>query len=165
VSDFTKGHGGMIVRSEEEESMEPSGSIARRDMLVSMGLLALIIVLALGRIALDSNWQKVLRVSLAFLVYVTVLFLLARIIRARFSAESAPLPFWIFAVSAMAAELSSGWLRPDWRVSDLLAMPVAAALLVGGFHWMVLRAWRPLRERIGLSRNVGQGREASSHLR
>jgi hypothetical protein len=146
----------MILRT-DEETVESAGDVARRDMLVSVGLLAVIIILALSRIALDGNWQKVLRVSMAFLIYTAVLLVLARG-RARFSAANSRLPFWIFAVAAAAAELSSGWLRPDWRASDVLAMPVAAALLVGGFHWVVLRAWRPLRERIVVSRDVGHGR-------
>ena len=148
----------MIRKTKEEEIVESGGNIARRDLLLSMGLLALIIVLALGRIALDGNCQKVVRVSLAFVVYATALLVLAR---ARFSGANAPLPFWIFAVAGAAAELSSGWLRPDWRLSDLLAMPFAAALLVGGFHWLVLRAWRPLRERIVMRRALGQDGRAA----
>jgi hypothetical protein len=145
----------MIPGTKEEEIVESAGDVARRDLLLSMGLLALIILLALGRIALDGNWQKVVRVSLAFIVYATALLVLARA-RARFFTASASLPFWIFAVAGALAELSSGWLRPDWRVSDLVAMPFAAALLVGGFHWLVLRAWRPLRERIVMRGSVGR---------
>jgi hypothetical protein len=141
---------------DEAAMVESFGKVARRDLLLSMGGLALIIVLALGRIALDGNWQKVLRVSLAFLVYAAALLVLAKA-RARLTAAaSAPLPFWIFALAGAAAELSSGWLRPDWRLSDLLGMPFAAALLIGGFHWLVLRAWRPLRERIVTGRATGR---------
>lgn len=124
-----------------------SGKVLRRDFVLSMWLLSLIIVLALGRIALDGNWQKVLRVSLAFFTYSGALLFLYKS-AARKAPSLIRLPFWIFAVAGALAELVSGWLRPDWRASDLLAMPPAAALLIGGLHWLVLRAWRPLRSRI-----------------
>lgn len=52
-------------------------SVSRRDLLVSIGLLGLIICLALSRLALQGNWQKVLRVSLAFVAYSGVLLTLA----------------------------------------------------------------------------------------
>jgi hypothetical protein len=132
---------------DENSTSELSGKVLRRVFVSSIWLLGLIIVLALGRIALDGNWQKVLRVSLAFFTYSGVLLFLFQS-AARTSPSLTRLPFWIFAVAGALAELVTGWLRPDWRASDLLAMPPAAALLIGGLHWLVLRAWRPLRTRI-----------------
>jgi hypothetical protein len=42
--------------------MDSSTHIVRRDLMSSMGLLALVIILALFRIAWTGNWLKVLRV-------------------------------------------------------------------------------------------------------
>jgi hypothetical protein len=127
-----------------------SRSRTRRDLFVSLALLGLIIVLALGGLAYDGNWRKFLRVSLALLTYISVLMFLTRL--ATSALKKPALPFWIFAFAAGAAEAASGWLRPDWRLSDTLVMPLAAALLIGGFHWFVLRTWRPVRRRIGLGK-------------
>ena len=110
-----------------------------------------IILLAVSQLALQGNWQKVLRVSLAFLTYSAVLLSFARYF-SKFGVTSIRLPFWIFAVAGGAAEIASGWLRPDWRLSDTLMLPLAAAALIGGLHWLGLMAWRPLRERILLGR-------------
>jgi hypothetical protein len=146
--------------------MDTSTNIVRRDLMLSMGLLALIITLALFRIAWSGNWIKVLRVSLAFLTYgLTLLTLLRNFAqpafeRSRLPLERSRLPFWIFALAAAAAELCSGWLRPDWRMSDLLTLPLFAAFLIGGFHWSVLSMWRGLRERIMAGVETGQRRAA-----
>jgi hypothetical protein len=127
--------------------MDLSTHNVRRDLTLSMGLLALIIILALCRIAWSGNWLKVLRVSLGFLTYGLMLPGLLRSFAPQALARGR-LPFWIFALAAAAAELCSGWLRPDWRMSDLLTLPVVAAFLIGGFHWWVLRTWREFRARI-----------------
>ena len=140
----------MIIEMTDNIEATPSrfsAAPARRDLFVSVALLGLIVAMALGRIALDGNWQKVLRISLAFLIYSTALMLLVRL-AAKAAVERFGMPFCLFAVAAGAAELASGWLRPDWRVSDTLFMPLAAALLIGGFHWLALRTWRPLRQLI-----------------
>ncbi|CAN5471422.1 hypothetical protein BH20ACI3_BH20ACI3_20000 [soil metagenome] len=123
------------------------GNVARRDLIVSMGVLGFIIALAVSQLALEGNWQKVLRISLAFLTYSAVLLRLARYLP-KIAVKGIHLPFWIFAVAGGAAEGASGWLRPDWSFSDTLMLPLAAAVLVGGSHWLALIAWRPLRERI-----------------
>ena len=137
----------MTMRAGRDDSLKHSGPSDQQDVLVSLVLLALIIILALGRISLDENWRKVLRVSLAFLAYNAVLLaLVGRVARA-----SVRLPFWIFAAAAGLAELVSGWLRVNWRPSDLALAPLAA-LLLGGVHWLSLRAWRLLRARIEMGR-------------
>jgi len=139
--------------------MDSSTHIARRDLMLSMGLLTLIIILALFRIAWTGNWLKVLRVSLAFLTYGLTLPALLRGF-AQHALERNRLPFWIFALAAAAAELCSGWLRPDWRMSDLLTLPLVAAFLIGGFHWCVLHMWRGVRGRIVAGVATGHGRAA-----
>ncbi len=123
------------------------GNVARRDLIVSMGVLGFIIALAVSQLALEGNWQKVLRISLAFLTYSAVLLSLARYL-SKIAVESIRPPFWIFLVAGGTAEVASGWLRPDWSLSDTLILPPAAAVLVGGSHWLALIAWRPLRDRI-----------------
>lgn len=133
----------MIINAGKDAPIEYSGRSNHRDVMVSLAVLALIIVLALSRIALDENWRKVLRVSLAFLTYNAVLLALVR----RVAKLSGRLPFWIFAAAAASAELVSGRLRVDSRASDLALVPLAA-LLLGGVHWLSLRAWRSLRARI-----------------
>lgn len=108
-------------------------------------LLAFLFAAVLGGLAYEENWRKFLRIGLASSVYLSALLLLMR--RRRERAE-APLPFWPFAVAATAAELSSGWLRT--RVADGMTfwLAPAAAALVGGLHWLALRYWRCLRERL-----------------
>jgi hypothetical protein len=136
-----------MSRSTGEVTKAFSGSAARRDLLVSMAVFGFIIALAASQLALVGNWQKVLRISLAFITYSAVLLSLARYV-SRFAVQGIHPPFWIFAVAGGAAEVASGWLRPDWSLSDTLTLPLAAAVLIGGSHWLALRAWRPLRERI-----------------
>lgn len=123
------------------------GSAPRGDLIVSIGVIGLIVTLAVSQLALAGNWPKVFRVSLAFLTYSAVLLIFARYVT-KFAEEKIRLPFWIFAVAGAAAEIASGWLRPDWILSDTLTLPLAAAVLIGGSHWLALIAWRPLRERI-----------------
>ena len=115
---------------------------ARNNLILSLAAIAFIIALAVIQLALQGNWPKVLRVSVAFLAYSTLLLYLAR------WTARASLPFYMFAIAAGAAELCSGWLRLDWRVSDAVAMPLVAALLLGGFHWFVLRVWRKPRDTV-----------------
>lgn len=122
-------------------------NVAGRDLIVSMGVVGFVVLLAVSKLAWEGNWQKVLRVSLAFLTYSAVLLILARYL-SKIAMESIRAPFWIFAIAGGVAEVASGWLRPDWSFSDTLVLPVVAAVLVGGSHWLALKAWRPLRERI-----------------
>ena len=123
-----------------------NGATARRDLLLSAGLLALAFLAVLGGLAYEENWRKLLRVGLASTVYLAVLLLLTW--RWRRGSADAPLPFRPFAVAGAAAELSSGWLRT--RVADGVTfwLAPAAAVLVGGLHWLALRYWRRLRMRL-----------------
>ena len=127
------------------EADEVGGRDARRDLRLSVLLLALLFAAVLGGLAYEENWRKLLRIGLASSVYLSALLLLTQHWRAR---AVAPLPFWPFAVAAAAAELSSGWLRT--RVADGMTFWLAptAAALVGGLHWLALRYWRRLRARL-----------------
>lgn len=126
----------------------------RRDLKMSLCLLGCIILLALSRIALQANWIKCIRVLLAFSVYSLVLIALQLKRGEKENSAVVSLPFWHFAMAAATAELLSGWLRPDARLDTELLMIPTAALLVGGIHWLALRTWRPVRERIVKGRNA-----------
>jgi hypothetical protein len=132
-----------------------SATLARRDLLISLFIVSAIVAMALLRLAWQDNWQKVMRVSLAFVTYSALLMTFVR----HFAHLRQP-PFWIFAVAAALAELASSWLRPDWRTSDMFTMPVVAAL-IGGVHWLSLRSWRPLRRRIVFGEAYGENNNSS----
>ena len=144
-----------MIRSGDEEILTlPPRPDARRDLAVSLVVLGFIIVLVLSGLAMDGNWRKFLRVLLAFLAYVTLLLALLRG-GYRAAGAGAHLPFWPFAVAAAVAELVSGWLRPGMSAGITFSVAPAAALLIGGVHWLALRAWRPLHERILSGRGAG----------
>ena len=128
-----------------DDANELDSRHARRDLLTSALLLALLFAAVLCGLAYEENWRKLLRVGVAASVYLTTLLLLTR----RWRRETfAPLPFWPFAVAAAAAELSSGWLRTRVAEGMTFWLAPAAAVLVGGLHWLALRRWRRLRERL-----------------
>ena len=131
----------------------------RRDLSASIVLLALVVCFVLAGLALEGNWPKLLRVSIAATVYLTLLPLLLSSWRRR-ADSSLLLPFWPFASAACLAELASGWLRPGVPPYTTFWVAPAAALLIGGAHWLALRAWRPLRARIAV-----RGEHASTSLR
>jgi hypothetical protein len=136
------------------DTPERTDAQARRDLMLSVGLLALVFVAVLAGLAHEENWRKLLRIAIASSVYVAALLSLtwasARGEAARTSqgAARASLPFWPFAVAAALAELSSGWLRPNVPAGTTLWLAPAAAFLIGGVHWLALKYWRPLRERL-----------------
>ena len=128
------------------EADEPNGGHARRDLLVSVALLALAFAAVLCGLAYEENWRKLLRVGVASSVYLSALLLLTR--RWRRAGAGAALALWPFAAAAAAAELCSGWLRTSVAPGLTFWLAPAAAALVGGVHWLALRRWRPLRERL-----------------
>ena len=134
-------------------STSSHASTARRDLLVSLGLFGLIVVVVLGGLAHDANWRKLLRIALAASTYVTVLLALLRL-QMRAAKPDEHLPFWAFAMAAGTAELASGWLRLGVPDRTTLWVAPLAALLIGGIHWLALRAWRQLRDEIMLGRSA-----------
>lgn len=120
---------------------------ARSDLLLSLCLFSLLVAFALSGLAWEENWRKLLRVLIGFTTYVTIL-LAALGAYGLFRKSSARFPFWAFALAGAMAEVSSGWLRPAATRSVDLLTALAAAVLIGGVHWLALRAWRPLRARI-----------------
>lgn len=122
-------------------------STARRDFVLSLILMSLLGAFALSGLALDANWRKLARVSLGFSTYLCALLSLVRGLKL-FEKGRAHIPFPVFAVAAAAAEMASGWLRPTARSTVDFAVALAAALLIGGAHWLALRTWRPLRKKV-----------------
>jgi hypothetical protein len=117
------------------------GSRTLSDLEISLLVLSVIVTLALFGLALDSNWPKVLRVTLSFLGYTLCLLPLRR--------RHPPLPVIVFVGAGAAAGLISGVVRPDGLQLDrALALTVFAALLLGPTHWLGLRLHRSLRARI-----------------
>ena len=131
----------------EDKKYLHDGSTADRDLFASICVLGLLVAFALSGLAWDENWRKVLRVALGFSAYVIVLLSAIRVYRL-ISGKQYSLPFRAFALAGAAAEACSGWLRPTARTSVDMLTAIAAALLIGGIHWLALRWWRPLRERI-----------------
>ncbi len=138
----------MQTGFDEKVSMDSTArSTARRDFVLSLIFMSLLVAFVLSGLALDANWRKLARVGLGFSTYLFVLLSLVGGLRL-FEKRRAPIPFPVFALSAAAAELASGWLRPTARSTVDFAVALAAALLIGGTHWLALRTWRPLRTRI-----------------
>ena len=130
-----------------ERKNADAGATMRRDLKLSLCLLALLFALVLSGLAWDGNWQKLLRVLIGFSAYLLVL-LSAPGIYGFITKRRAGPPFAAFALAGAAAEICSGWLRPTARTAVDLSTALAAAMLIGGAHWLALRYWRPLRERI-----------------
>lgn len=135
------------MRNSQERQTSDNSSPMRRDLWESLCVLGLLIAFALSGLAWDENWRKFVRILMGFSAYIIVLLSALRAY-ALITGRRHHLPFWAFALAGAAAEISSGWLRPNARAQVDLATAIAAALLVGGIHWLALHARRPLREKI-----------------
>ena len=113
----------------------------QRRVKFSIGLILLGGIITIGGLAFEGNWPKALRVSIAIGVYSGLLFLLIR----RYA--SGYMALWPFLLAAAAAEIASGWLRPD-AVHRIEMPTVAAASLLGVVHWAGLYASEFLRSSI-----------------
>jgi hypothetical protein len=136
-----------MTSSGEERRRGDYNSAHARDLVASLCVLCLLIGLALSGLAWDENWRKFLRVFIGVIVYVMVL-LSALGAYGLIRGRRAGFPFPAFALAGAMAELTSGWLRPTATTKVDLLMALAAAFLIGGIHWLTLRAWHPLDERI-----------------
>ena len=131
----------------EEGRNRYNQSAPARDLYASLLVMSILVAFALTGLAWDENWRKLLRVALGFAAYVVALVTAIRVYSLD-KRERVSLPLWAFALAGAAAEASSGWLRPQARWSVDIPTVTMAALLIGGAHWLGLRLWRPLRERI-----------------
>ena len=136
-----------MARSYEEKRNRHAGSIKTSDLWVSLCVLGLLIAFALSGLAWDENWRKFVRVAIGFSAYILVLLSALQAYRL-ITKRRTSLPFPAFALAACAAELSSGWMRPNARTTFDFLTALAASFLIGGIHWLALRWWRPLRKLI-----------------
>jgi hypothetical protein len=118
----------------------------RSDLLASLALLACVVLIALAGLALDGNWPKVARVSAAAATYVVVLLVLAG--RRAQAGGMHRLPYYPFALAGALAGIVSGLMQRVPSTRLVLGVALAAALLLGGLHWMALRSWRGVRARV-----------------
>ena len=112
----------------------------RGDLEASLLLMAVVVTLAIGGLAIDGNWPKIARVATAFLTYAVVL-LAARGGR---GGAGERIPYAGFALAGGACGLVSGLVRAEVQSAVLAAGVLAGALLLGGIHWLGLRGWRRL---------------------
>ena len=110
-------------------------------LIASLAVLAFIVVSAIAGLAIEGNWPKIARVVTAFLAYVVVL-LAAR--RGR-DADDSRAPIGMFVLAGAASGLVSGLVREAVQGGVLLAGVLGGGLLLGGVHWLALRAWQRLR--------------------
>jgi hypothetical protein len=137
----------MTIEREERPGRSDDKASSGRDLRLSLCVLGLLVAFALSGLAWDENWRKLLRVLIGFAAYVIAL-LSALSVYSLLVKKRAPFPFWAFALAGAVAELSSGWLRPTARGIVDMPTAIAAAFLIGGLHWLALRTWRPLHDRI-----------------
>ena len=120
-----------------------TSDLPRRDLVLSLALIGVVVSLALIGLATEGNWPKVLRVSLSFVAYAGTLLLLARIPRSG-RGVGQPIPYAWFVAAGAIAGVVSGAVRPAFQVGVLIAGTIAAACLLAGVHCFALRNWRKL---------------------
>ena len=129
-----------------DRHVERAPGARSRDLLASLALLGVVVAIALGSLALDENWWKLARVALAASAYAALLLAGGRT-RAR-GDRATPPRFRVFLLAGGCAGLLSGVVRPAPSVPETLALAVLGATLLGGLHWLALRRWRTVRERL-----------------
>ena len=114
----------------------------RRDLVVSLAILAFVITFAITGLAFDGNSAKIVRVGASSVTYITVLlgFLLV-------DRESRPRFAWFLAAGSVTG-LVSGVVRPEINIATVIVQALAGGLLIAGVHWLALAHWRRLREQI-----------------
>jgi hypothetical protein len=125
-----------------------SMSVLERDVIASLAGLGMVVVLTLIGLAFDGNWVKFVRVGVSFGVYTTSCLLL-------FRAAGKQLRYWPFALSAaLAAALSVSVnvsfdiIPPEAYARTLMVAIVAAAIFLGGVHYLGVRFWRRIVDAI-----------------
>jgi hypothetical protein len=126
------------------------------ELIVSIGLLTGIVMIADVTLAIQGNWPKIIRVTLAAATYIGVLGFLLKSM-GRLGAPPAKLPLWVFFVAGAAAGLASGFVRPDVDSMVVIASAILTPTLIGSVHWIALQRWSRLRARIVARPPAGKG--------
>jgi uncharacterized membrane protein YfcA len=108
----------------------------------SLLILTAIVIIAGTGLALNANWPKLLRVTLAAAAYIGVL-----AVRARSTSTTRPQPWWPFACAGALAGVISGIFQPSFSFSILLASAAGGTFLLGTVHWLAVRNAGSLRSR------------------
>ena len=117
------------------------------ELIVSVGCLTAAIMIADVTFAVQGNWPKIFRVTLAAAAYIGVLGFLLKSM-GRFGAPPARLPVWVFLVAGALAGLVSGMVRPALPSSVLLISTMLTPTLLGAFHWIALQRWAWVKARM-----------------
>ena len=114
----------------------------RRDLAISLSILACVISFAIAGLAFDGNWPKIVRVGASFLIYSCVLlgFLLV-------NREGSPRFVWFLVAGALTG-MVSGLVRPEIDIATVFVQMIAGGVLIAGAHWLALSHWRGVRDRI-----------------
>ena len=117
------------------------------ELILSIGLLTAVIMIADVSLAIQGNWPKILRVTLAAATYVAILGMTLKL-TGRFGAPPSRLPVWTFLVAGAAGGLVSGVVRPEVSAPVVIVSAVLTPTLLGTFHWIALRRWSWIRARL-----------------
>ena len=110
----------------------------RTDLELSLLLLGSVLAIALGGLALDGDWPKVVRVAAAFGGYAGVVAALTR--------DGTSPRALAFVIAGGVGGLISGMVRPDaMPPASVAVQALAGALLLGPAHWLGLRYHRRVR--------------------
>ncbi len=121
-------------------SLSPGSSkVTRTALHHSLVLLAAVVLFAVIGLGAAHNWPKVLRVSLAFGSYATVLLVGSRL--RSFTHPGAAVPYWLFVVAGATAGLVSGTVRPTIQPAVVLVSVAAGAFLISTVHWAGARRY------------------------
>jgi hypothetical protein len=110
-------------------------------LAASLLLMAVIVLFALSGLALDGNWPKFARVSLAALGYIGCLM--------PFRHRLPPYSIVNFVLAGGVAGFISGLVRPAGSDPLMpLIQPLLGGLVLAPMHWASLRWYSSLRSRI-----------------
>ncbi len=113
----------------------------------SLGLVAGLAVCVVVALIFDGNRPKALRVGLACAVYLATL-VVGGVARGRTATAPRTPSLWRHALAGAAAGFVSGVVRSEVTIRIVLIQTLAAAMLLGSFHWWAARMWRRIYERI-----------------
>jgi hypothetical protein len=126
------------------------------ELIISVALLTAVIMIADVTLAIQGNFPKIVRITIAAATYVAVLGSILKVL-GRFPAPPPRLPLWPFLAAGLAGGLVSGLVRSDVDLSVPMASSVLTPPLLGTVHWVALQRWGWLRQRIaGRSSSGGQ---------